>query len=860
VLALWGLGIGQESALFAGLPPMVPNTALLCLLGGISLFLQAPLRSGLRVRTVSRALAAAACVFAGSGLCAHVFGTPALPFDRLSSFPTAATFALLGVALIFFDGHTPKGRRPAAGLALAAGSMVVVSALGHLFRVGLLYGESGLRPGIGMSVPTMTAILALTVGVLLARPETGFMATVTSADIGGATVRRLLLGMAGLVPAAVLIALAERLEWFDAPLAASLLLFVGVAEGIAFILATGSRLNRAAEAQRRVEQRARELLEHASEGIFVADLEGRYTEVNPAGCRMLGYSREQLIGRTIMDLLPAEEVPRLARVKEELLGQGVHVGEWSLRRADQSFLPVEVSAKILPDGRWQGFVRDISERRGAEEALRRLRERERFRLALEAAASATVVVGRDGRISFVNGEAERMFGWTREELTGRFVEVLVPDRFRSLHGSYRDAFFQESIGKRAMGVGRDLYALRKNGAEFPVEIALSRFEEAGQEFVVASIADLTVRREAERALRESEERFRLLVQGTRDYAIFMHDPEGRITVWNEGAERILGYRAEEILDERFIRFYPPEEIARGSPDSDLRTAVDKGSLEVEGWRVRKDGSRFWAGVLITPLFGPGREILGFGKVVRDLTERRKQEEQLKASEARLRQTVLELESYAYTISHDLRSPLRAIQGYAHFLSERLADQADAESHRMLQRMGQAAVRLDHLIRDLLSYSAIAQTDVEFQVVELDEILDHVAGHYPALTKVSLRVRAPLSRVRGQPSLLIQVLSNLLDNAVKFVPTDRSPEVDIWTERREGGRILLFIQDNGIGIPREAWEGVFKPFTRLHPEGEYKGTGIGLAIVRKAVERLGGSIRLQSQPGKGSRFEIELQEA
>ena len=276
--------------------------------------------------------------------------------------------------------------------------------------------------------------------------------------------------------------------------------------------------------------------------------------------------------------------------------------------------------------------------------------------------------------------------------------------------------------------------------------------------------------------------------------------------------------------------------------------------------MRKDGSRFWAGALISPILGPGGEILGYGKVLRDLTERRKGEEELKASEARLRQSVLELERFAYTISHDLRSPLRAIQGYSHFLSERLAGRLDPESLGMLQRMGTAAVRLDHLIRDLLSYSAVARTEIHPEEVDLDEILEYMASHYPQLSKASLRIRKPLGRVRVQPSFLIQVLSNLLDNAVKFVPHDRMPEVDVWTERGEEGRTLLFVQDNGIGIPPEAWGKIFEPFTRLNPSGDAEGTGIGMAIVKTAVERMGGRVSLESELGKGSRFRIELQEA
>ncbi len=861
VLSAWILGAGRFTSLLPGLPPMFPNTAIMAVLSGISLFLQLPLRSDRGAFRLARAAAAAAGFLAVLNLSVHAFGAFTIPVLGLSSLQTTISFLLLGAAFLAFDVRTARGHRPAEGLALAAGSVVIVASLGILFNAELLYGTPALLPWIGMSLPTMAALFALSLGVLLARPDVGLMATLTSAYTGGAVARRLTLGLAGFAPFALLIGLGTRLGWYEAPIAITLIVFLGIVEGAAVILTTGARLNQAAETQRRVEQRARELFEQASDGIFIADLDGRYLDVNAAGCRLLGFTHEEILGRTIMDLIPAEDAPRLARVKvEELLRQKTHLGEWRLRRKDGSYLLAEVSAKILPDGRWQGFVRDISERRRAEEELRKHRERERYQLALEAAARAIVVVDKEGRIVFVNGEAERLFGWTREELTGRIVDLLVPEGLRAAHRSHRDDFFRESTGRRVMGEGRELLSVRKDGSLFPVEISLTRVQEAGEEFVVASITDISVRKVAEKALRESEERFRLLVQGTRDYAIFMHDPEGRITVWNEGAARILGYRADEILGERYHRFYLPEEVAAGKPDLDLRAAVEKGSFEDEGWRVRKDGSRFWAGALITPIVGPDREILGYGKVVRDLTERRKGEEELKSSEARLRQSVLELERFAYTISHDLRSPLRALQGYSHFLSERLAERADPESKSMLQRMGAAAERLDHLIRDLLSYSAIARAEIHLEEVDLGEILDHVAGHYPELTKACLRVQAPLGRVRGQPSLLIQVLSNLLDNAVKFVPQNRTPEIDVWTERREKGWILLVVQDNGIGIPPEAWGKIFQPFTRLNPSGEGERTGIGLAIVETAVKRMGGRVSLESELGKGSRFRVELQEA
>ncbi|MDP3541316.1 MAG: PAS domain S-box protein [Elusimicrobiota bacterium] len=606
-----------------------------------------------------------------------------------------------------------------------------------------------------------------------------------------------------------------------------------------------------------------ELFEQASEGIFVADLAGRYTDVNAAGCRMLGRSREELLGKTIMDLLPAEQLGKLDESRRCLQETGgAHTGEWELKRGDGSLVPVEVSAKTLRDGRWHAFVRDISERKRSEEALRKLgeeRRRDEFRMALESAASAMVLVDGEGRVVLVNAEADKLFGYPSGELAGRLVEVLVPERFRAAHPARREGFFHGGAGKRDMGAGRVVQAVRMNGSEFPADIGLTRVTLEDKTFVVASVIDVTERMASEQRLLDSEERFRLLVQNVKDYAIFMHDADGKVTVWNEGAERILGYGAGEILGRSFTAFYPPEDLAAGKDRTDLKSAVERGSLQVEEWRVRKDGTRFMANIVISPVTGRDGKLVGYAKVIRDLTEIKSAEAALKGTAARLRRTAEELEGFAYTASHDLRSPLRAIQGYAHFAQERLKGKADPESLGMLERISAATVRLDRLIRDVLSYSAIARAEITLSPVDLDKIVEHVLNLYPDLKAVRLEVKRPLGAVMGQESLMLQIVSNLLVNAVKFVPAGRAPAIEVRTETAAPGTLRLIVEDNGPGIPRVHWERIFQPFQRLPGTRATPGSGIGLAIVKRAVERLGGTIRVESEPCRGTRFIIELSE-
>ncbi len=241
---------------------------------------------------------------------------------------------------------------------------------------------------------------------------------------------------------------------------------------------------------------------------------------------------------------------------------------------------------------------------------------------LESAPDAIVIVDRTGRIAFVNSHAGKMFGYSSQELTGQPVEVLVPEAGRSAHVAHRSEFSRVPR-TREMGSGLELKGRRKDGSTFPVEISLSPLEEPEGQFVVSAIRDVTERRQIQEALRLSEERFRRLVAEVKDYAIFMLDPEGKVKTWNEGAERIKGYRADEIIGRDFSCFYSSEDIERGKPEEQLKIAAREGRSEDDGWRIRKDGSRFWASVVITALHDPDGKLLGFSKVTRDITERKR---------------------------------------------------------------------------------------------------------------------------------------------------------------------------------------------------------------------------------------------
>src|SRR5579885_3583537 len=264
-------------------------------------------------------------------------------------------------------------------------------------------------------------------------------------------------------------------------------------------------------------------------------------------------------------------------------------------------------------------VRDISQRKAMEKA------EAIFKRLFESSPDSIVVTDRDGCIREANPQTERLFGYSRDELIGNPVEMLIPERFRNMHVHHRGDYDAEPR-VRPMGIGLDLFGRKKDGSEFPVDIMLSPVWTNGEHVVLAIVRDITIRKNSEKALRQSEERFRQLVDGARDYAIFMLDTEGRVTSWNPGAECIKGYRAEEILGQHFSRFYTQEDIDHRKPWRALEEAKEKGRYEDEGWRLRKDGSRFWANVVITALRDESGQLRGFLKITRDLTDRKRAEE------------------------------------------------------------------------------------------------------------------------------------------------------------------------------------------------------------------------------------------
>lgn len=387
------------------------------------------------------------------------------------------------------------------------------------------------------------------------------------------------------------------------------------------------------------------------------------------------------------------------------------------------------------------------------------------------------------------------------------------------------------------------------------------------------VAGVTERRQAESALSQSEERMRLLLEGVKGYAIYSLDTEGRITSWSAEAERIKGYRADEIIGKPFSTFFTPEDIRDGVPERALKTAAKEGHASYHGLRVRKDGSRFWVEGMLTAMRDEDGKLSGFSKVAHDVTERRRLEDvrerineiletRVEERTAQLKASLDSVEELLYTIAHDLRAPNRHIQGFAQTLQMTCASQLDDTARDYLSRIGAVAARNDEMIRDLLKYGRLSHEAIQLVPVDTQQTVTAVLN---ALAEEVQQRRArvhlgqALPPVLANERLLEQALTNIVTNALTYVPLDRDPEIVISGESA-GGKAVLRVQDNGIGIPAEHIDRVFEPFIRLPNPINAPGTGMGLAIAKRAAERLNGRVGADSTPGKGSCFWLELMTA
>ena len=501
----------------------------------------------------------------------------------------------------------------------------------------------------------------------------------------------------------------------------------------------------------------------------------------------------------------------------------------------------------LSELRGSAKVKPIPAGKGAQEVLRQANAYNRS--LLEASLDPLVTIGPDGKITDVNAATEAVTGCARATLIGTDFSDYFTDSEKARAG-YQQVFRE--------GLVRDypLELRHRDGRITSVLYNASVYRDENGDVVgiFAAARDITQRKQAEEALRQSEQRFSSMVEAVRDYAIIFLELDGRVASWNKGAERIKGYRAEEIVGQHFSRFYPPADIANRKPELELQVATSEGRFEDEDWRVRKDGSRFWANVVVTALRDGSGKVNGFVKITRDLTARKEAENELKRYAEDLSRSNQELEHFAYVASHDLQEPLRTVSSFSQLLARRYKGKLDAEADEFITFIVDGATRMQTLINDLLAFSRIGMRGNPFAPVDCGEIFNDAKENLEVAIAENGAVftNDPLPALVADQTQLTQLFQNLLSNAIKFRRPEEAPRIHVSAVWHDGAW-QFSVRDNGIGIAPQYFDRIFVIFQRLHGREEYPGTGIGLAICKKIVERHGGRMWVESEPGTGSTF-------
>jgi PAS domain S-box-containing protein len=375
--------------------------------------------------------------------------------------------------------------------------------------------------------------------------------------------------------------------------------------------------------------------------------------------------------------------------------------------------------------------------------------------------------------------------------------------------------------------------------------------------------DAAVRRSGEDQFRSSDEAFHLMLHNNmlhniKDYGIIMLGVDGRIRTWNLGQQALKGYLADEVIGKHMSIFYPASDIASGKPEKELATAASFGRCEDEGWRLRKDGTRFWANVVLTALRDSSGNLLGFAKLTRDMSEQMRARALDAARTAQLIVANKELEAFAYSVSHDLRAPVRHLDGFAELLRRNCYGQIDAEGQRYLDKISSSAQHMGHLIDDLLAFSRLMRADVSRTRVNLRLLQEEVRRELePDLAgRTAVWMIGDLPDVFGDRSMLRQVFANLLANAIKYTRGRPEARIEIGSAETSQHETTIFVRDNGVGFDMQYVAKLFEVFQRLHSD-EFEGTGVGLATVRRIVERHGGRVWAEGALDRGATFYFSL---
>jgi PAS domain S-box-containing protein len=604
------------------------------------------------------------------------------------------------------------------------------------------------------------------------------------------------------------------------------------------------------------------VVDTAIDGLILIEADGRVALYNAACERLFGYSQDEVLGRNISMLMPEPDrsahdgyIGRYRSTGEKrIIGVGREVMG---RRKDGTVFPFELAVgEYSRDGRvmFVGVIHDLSKYRRSEQRLRKM---------VETAIDGMILIDARGLVKLYNPACERLFGYGPDEVLGRNVSILMPEPDRSAHDGYLRHHLTTGE-QRIIGIGREVMGRRKDGTVFPFSLAVGRFEEDGAPMFLGVIHDLTQYRRSQQRRRESEARFRLLVDAITDYAIFLMDAEGRVLTWNTGAQNLTGYTPDEAIGKTRDLYYP--EAARDSGDADeaLRIAAEKGRYVNEELRVRKDGSKFWASVVISALRDADGALHGFVNITRDMTERRQADEL--RDQLRQAQKMEALGQLTGGIAHDFNNLLAVIVGNLELLGDLVTDD---NGNRMIQQALRNAERGAELTRRLLAFGRQQQlTPSRFDVNDLvNSMLDMLRRTLGSGVQIQPALELDVYMVEADPNQLENAILNIALNArdamngngrlvIRTMLTHLTePRVMPTRVAPIGTYVMIGLRDTGSGMPADVIARVFEPFFTTKEVG--KGSGMGLSMVYGFISQSGGFVEVDSLPGAGTELRLYL---
>jgi len=664
-------------------------------------------------------------------------------------------------------------------------------------------------------------------------------------------------------------------------------------------LVTQSERRQAEEALLKAGALQKAIFNSANFSSIATDAKGVIQIFNVGAERMLGYTAAEVVDKItpaeISD--PQEVIARAAALSLELettitpgfealvfkASRGIEdIYELTYIRKDGSRFPAIVSVTALRDAQDTiiGYLligTDNTARKQAEEAL--LKAGALQKAIFNSANFSSIATDAKGVIQIFNVGAERMLGYTAAEVVDKITPAEISDpqeviaRAAALSLELETTIkpgFEALVFKALRGI-EDIYELtyiRKDGSRFPAIVSVTALRDA-QDTIIGYLligTDNTARKHVEEQLRWTEESFRLMVESVTDYAIVMLDPEGRVVSWNAGAERIKGYSAEEIVGQHFSRFYPQEDIQSGKPQRDLDVVAAKGQFGDEGWRVRQDGTAFWANVVFTAIRDQSGNLRGFAMLTRDLTEPMKIEAALTQAKDAADAANQAKSAFLATMSHELRTPMNAILGYSEMLMEDAEDKGQEAFIPDLQKIHASGNHLLSLINNILDLSKIeaGKMDLFLESFGISRVIEDVVNTIKPLVEknantLQVHCATDLGTMHADLTKVRQSLFNLLSNACKFT---ENGTITLEASRELIGGvdwIKFSVSDTGIGMAPDQMEKLFQPFVQgdASTSRKFGGTGLGMTITHRFCQMMGGEISAASEPGGGTTFTIRL---